>query len=719
MSADVDVSGAFRSIADHLLRDLAVRLGDLVERSGNEDFKLEAMQTLGKLGCPESRNLLLKGLEEFADFVEPVQALGYFRDPETLEQVLKTLEYPDVSFKDEMVRVVGEICDPRAIPRLGELLHDPDRMVRYQAAWALYKIGGRDVSQTITRLIMDPDEWIVVNVLEILSRLRDPESIPTLVGQFKITNDARLRANIISALSVFQEHSLLPVFEEGLKAVDARIQANAVEAVSQMNIPGSEKKRRLKKHLKHHNNRVKGNAVVALFDVLPDDVTEEIQGMIEGKEVPIRRSAAYALSRIKIPEKRELLEPLLRDSSFHVRKMAVKAFLVDIDRPGYKRLEAFFQDENPWVRRAAFEGAGRLADFPTTALLEALEKEDHPAVLEALLEVLTTKKLHSAASIIAGKFRQITDEEVRVLLLRALGLLNSGEILVELKRNVKLSEPEPYREYLIARLQQGKLEPVEELVKLVKERSREEELMAVLPIVGEVGLFLRTPARFSSLLQNALEETVGRNLPPAEKKPAQLPPEVVDSLADGLALIDSGKFPEARRFFEKYLASHPEHPEALYSLGLVDFKAGRYEQAITHLDKAAGFSPEHLAARVLLGQIYFIKKDWERLISHYEQLRERFSLGDDRVHSQVLGALGVAYFNVRKFKPAIALLTEGLKLNSRDLSSHYHLALAYYAVKDTGKALQLLKNLRKSLPPDSRVLRNVEELLLKLEEDAG
>ena len=53
---------------------------------------------------------------------------------------------------------------------------------------------------------------------------------------------------------------------------------------------------------------------------------------------------------------------------------------------------------------------------------------------------------------------------------------------------------------------------------------------------------------------------------------------------------------------------------------------------------------------------------------------------------RVYGALGLAYFNLKKFNEAISALSKGLKANPRDLSSQYHLALCYYSIGDAEKA---------------------------------
>ena len=91
---------------------------------------------------------------------------------------------------------------------------------------------------------------------------------------------------------------------------------------------------------------------------------------------------------------------------------------------------------------------------------------------------------------------------------------------------------------------------------------------------------------------------------------------------------------------------------------------------------------------------------------------KEMSKGDKEI--RVYGALGLAYFNLKHYDEAIEALNIGLKANPRDLSSSYHLALCYYSVGNAEKARVILEGLRKTLPPDSQVLKNVLELLQRM-----
>ncbi len=704
--------------ARRLLRPGTAALEARVAEGEDDDALYAALLALGKIGDPASLEVLQGALDRFPDRLEPITALGHFRSSTPVPKLLKLLENPDHQFKEEVVRVLGEIGDPMAGKVLKELLYDQDRMVRYHAAWALYKIGGRDVAQSLCRLLSDPDEWIVINVLEILSRLKEVEAIPSLVGQFEIARDARLKAIIISTLGSFGETQLLKVFEEGLKSFDPRIQANAVEAISMLKISGLEMKRKLKRFYGHPNNRVRANTALALHRIDEATVGKEIQEMLDSPDVATRRSAAFVLSKAALPGRDALIDRLLGDPSYAVRKMALKAALALETGVSIGRIQPLLADQNVWVRREAVDCARKIDEFPVTAILDAFKAEKSPPVLESMLDFIVERHLDQAVDAIVLKIREEPEEGLPKLL-SSLGHLEAREAIVKARKFLGAATPEIMREYYVALLLHGDLGVLTEITTALQEKKRDEEILLHTEIAGEVGAFLQRTDRFSRRLIEALAVEVNKDLAGVATLEAPPPPAAPqkDALPRGRELIAQGRLDEAVRFFEEYLRAFPGSAEALYHLAATLFRQGEVEKALPILLELLEKSPGHVAGGLLLGQIHFQRKRWDELMNLYENLRGRIPRDDAKVLGQVQGALGLAYFHLKRYQKAIETLNQAMAVNPRDLSSCYHLALCYYAVKEHAKALNLLRNLKTTLPADSRVFRNVEELIQKLEDE--
>ena len=162
------------------------------------------------------------------------------------------------------------------------------------------------------------------------------------------------------------------------------------------------------------------------------------------------------------------------------------------------------------------------------------------------------------------------------------------------------------------------------------------------------------------------------------------------------------------------IEARPHNLDARYLLANSAYYLGDTNKASDLLEKILVAKPSHIDAGLLLGQIYFRRKDWKSLADCYNKLKEYIQSDDKKNIIRVFGALGLAYFNLKRYQEAIDSLNTGLKANPRDLSSSYHLALCYYSVGDMERSRQVLEGLRKTLPPDSQVLKNVLELLQRI-----
>ncbi len=684
----------------------------VAEEKLNDEVKLEALISLGKIGDPIALNTLSQAFDSFYEYIEPITALGHFKNSTPVAKLLERLEDPDALYKDEIVRVLGEIGDPMATKALMNNLHDEDRLVRYYAARALYRIGGRDVVQALCSLLNDPDEWIVINVLDILSKLKDPEAIPSLVGQFETSRDARLKAIIISALSTFAEGRLLKTFESGLDSYDPRIQANAVEAISMLKIPAREMRRKLKRFYGHPNNRVRGNLCLALAKSDSKAVIEELKSMMNSADAPARRSAAYVLAHVDIPDREKYIHRLLKDENQGVRKMALRAVLTLGSALSQQELIPLLKDESEWVRKEAVECAVQIKDFPNEVIVEAFKEEESTPVIEVLLKYFISRNMAEVAEDIFNRVKMEIEEETEWLI-SALGHLGAKELLVEARRFLGPVRATVYAEYYMALLLNGELSVFEEVLKGLTDKRRPNDIPIFINVAGAIGNLIQRVEDYSVTMKKMLFEDVKIDM--AGVATFEIPAFSVEQLMrEGNQHYGNKDFAKAKNAFVSVLEAEPNHVEAGYLLGSCQYKLGDLVNAEKTLDRVFELAPNNVQAGILLGQIYFRNKSWKKLAECYEVLKI-YVKPDDRINTiKVYGALGLAYYNQKKFEEAITALNIGLKANPRDLSSTYHLALCHYSLGETQKARDILESLRKTLPTDSQVLKNVLELLQRM-----
>ncbi len=701
--------------ARRLMKPITNKLEALARKDDiSDELRFESLISLGKIGDPESLPTLMLLFNDYPEYLEPITALGFYKSSTPVAKLIERLQDPDALYKEEIVRVLGEIGDPMATKVLMELLHDEDRMVRYYSARALYKMGGRDVVQALCSLLNDPDEWIVINVLDILSKMKDPDAIPALVGQFEVIRDSRLKAIIISSLSSFAEGKLLKTFESGLDSFDPRIQANSVEAISLLKIPGNEIKRKLKRFYGHPNNRVRANMCIALSKADPKSVFEEIGNMLVSQDASTRRSAAYVLARIDCENRNDYIHTLLEDENYGVRKMALKAAMMLEGSVGVEEIKPLLEDENQWVRREVVECAIRLPDFPNDLIVKTFKKEDCPPVLEVLLKYIIDRNLVETVPLIYDRIKKEPEEEMPWLI-ATLGHLGAVKELNQVKKFLGGVRASVFVEYYEALLLNGDLNVFNIISDGLDEKKHEQEMLSWANIAGSIGLFIQNINGYSRVLQEALGKEVKQDLGENTSAKNEINIENVNSLMEEARKYYAAKdYSRASQCCDKIVAVKPHDLEARYLLANSIYYLGDIARACDLLEKILVAKPSHIDAGILLGQIYFRRKDWKSLADCYNKLKDFIQSDDKKSIIRIYGALGLAYFNLKKFKEAIESLNTGLKANPRDLSSSYHLALCYYSVGDMERSRKVLEGLRKTLPQDSQVLKNVLELLQRI-----
>ena len=108
--------------------------------------------TLGKIGGPEARRLLLDLLREETLVLPALEGLISCADPEDGHALLDVLNRGPDEVRESAARLLGRIKYKPAVPALIELLHTPNAGLKSKAHEALRAISGEDLAP-------DPDAW--------------------------------------------------------------------------------------------------------------------------------------------------------------------------------------------------------------------------------------------------------------------------------------------------------------------------------------------------------------------------------------------------------------------------------------------------------------------------------------------------------------------------------------------------------------------------------
>lgn len=270
--------------------------------------------------------------------------LRNLRDKEahTRYQALKAVSADEAAMADPEVRkLVVRICNRDKLP-----YNRIEAMTALKGIWP----APEAVDALSARLDDDPD--IAEYAIQILGQLRDDSACSLLCRTFlearsmrvrlqviqsfrgadqasifqflKATGahdskDDRIRATIVTLLGEVGNATLKSVFLKALQDPNARVRANAVEALSSI-CEGKELAQILAHCLKDRNNRVRANALAGLVRLGVKQAEPLVHEMAHHQNPRYRSSAAWVLGEVghRVACGRQWLEELSKDGDHNV-----------------------------------------------------------------------------------------------------------------------------------------------------------------------------------------------------------------------------------------------------------------------------------------------------------------------------------------------------------------------------------------------------------------
>ncbi len=122
-----------------------------VQDRGDQEIRRRALESLSYVNNERVSALLLGAYEhpEEKMRVSAVFGMGRSADKRWLEIVMGELFSINPEMRYEAARACGEIEARAAVPRLAELIDDPDREVQEATLWALGQIGGEEARRLL------------------------------------------------------------------------------------------------------------------------------------------------------------------------------------------------------------------------------------------------------------------------------------------------------------------------------------------------------------------------------------------------------------------------------------------------------------------------------------------------------------------------------------------------------------------------------------------
>jgi hypothetical protein len=163
-----------------------------------------------------------------------------------------------------------------------------------------------ELARALVAGVADLDEDFIVRVLKILEDVSPTSRIMPSLARLSDHKSRKVQSKITRMQGRDKDHmSWLPQY---LEHPDARVRANAIEAVPLVDTPST--KALLRTFLSDPNNRVVGNALLALYKLGEKDAVQLLIAMASLEDLLFRATAAWVMGETGNPVFRDTLEQM-------------------------------------------------------------------------------------------------------------------------------------------------------------------------------------------------------------------------------------------------------------------------------------------------------------------------------------------------------------------------------------------------------------------------
>ena len=127
----------------------------------------------------------------------------------------------------------------------------------------------------------------------------------------------------------------------------------------------------------------------------------------------------------------------------------------------------------------------------------------------------------------------------------------------------------------------------------------------------------------------------------------------------GYAHRVAGSFDLARQYLEKFVAKHPDHVEALASLGFVNIETGRFEEAEAPLNRGLRLDPKNVPVLYDYARLAVKRRDYTEAVTRLRRIIDIYP-----AHTQAHYQLFLAYSRLKQTEKAQIELAEFKRLEA-------------------------------------------------------
>ena len=195
----------------------------------------DALVALDHVGVPLLEDMI--GDERWFVVRNMVGILGEIRSADAIEHFRRTIEHSDARVRRETVLALSKVGGEEAVPLLARGLNDRETPLRTAAALGLglTKLAVA-VGPLLSRLPQESDPEVEVEIVRALGRVGDPRAIPVLAerasgGGFFSRIPSSIRVEAVRALGEIGGEAARPVLQRLLRDRNAEVREAALKAL--------------------------------------------------------------------------------------------------------------------------------------------------------------------------------------------------------------------------------------------------------------------------------------------------------------------------------------------------------------------------------------------------------------------------------------------------------------------------------------------------------
>ncbi|MBI4872836.1 MAG: HEAT repeat domain-containing protein [Candidatus Riflebacteria bacterium] len=364
---------------------------------------------------------------------------------------------------------LAQLEDPSVLPHLEKMVKDPEVSVRYFARRAITQLQRASVQQRqsapssegvqqVLAMLTSPDARVRLRGALACYDRNDPELLGSLVHCLDAETDVRVIATLVKAVGSQGKPAAIPRMLSMLHHPDARVRANAVEALTPFEDASIFEAVGLL--AMDRDNRVRSNVAIFFSKRSPDKVQLMLHGMIATGLLWMKDSAVYVMRTIAAPwcladlEELALAEgegsPLsrkLKEACRHVQERLTLAPNHGLEAPSTPSLtgpaDAAPDDLRNVRALLATQRTPLTKDFPE--LETVADFDDHLSALEPERRIHALQNADAfPREIVLSRLRALSQTEsnlfVQATLAKALGRLGTPEDLPALGEYLKSAD---------------------------------------------------------------------------------------------------------------------------------------------------------------------------------------------------------------------------------------------------------------------------------------